>query len=323
MIRWLMALVLLAVSAPALADEMRPVAIQFEEVEAGQWRLGWRQPLAGPADDRRVMPQLPPNCAVKGNVARRVMPLAVTGNADVRCTGAVAGQAIGWPGFAGGGEAILRVAPLGRPLQVHRLTPEVPSATVLAKPSAAQVWRSYFAIGVEHILEGWDHLLFVIALVLLVARPWPAVKAATAFTLAHSLTLAAVTLGAAGVRQDLVEALIALSIVFLAAEVARGPRDTLTRRLPWLVAFGFGLLHGFGFAGALREIGLPEGEVPAALVSFNLGVEAGQLAIVVAVLGLLAVLRRIGPASAPRIVRLAAYPIGIIGSFWLIDRLIA
>ena len=322
MIRWLAALVMLAFAAPALADEMRPVAIQFDQLEADRWRLGWRQPVASPSADRTAMPLLPDNCRVAGTVDRRIAPLAVTGHAEVRCAGPVAGKAIGWPGFAGVGEAIVRIAPLDRPVQVHRLLPEQPSAIIAARPSAGQVWRSYFVIGVEHILEGWDHLLFVIALVLLVARPWPAVKAATAFTVAHSLTLAAVTLGAAGVRQDLVEALIALSIVFLAVEVARGPRETLTRRLPWMVAFGFGLLHGFGFAGALREIGLPEGEVPAALVSFNLGVEAGQLVVVAAMLGLLALVRRTAPDRAEKIVRIAAYPIGIIGSFWLIERLV-
>ncbi|MBO6527762.1 HupE/UreJ family protein [Erythrobacter sp.] len=321
MIRWLAALWLLALSAPVHADEMRPVAIQFEQVGEGEWRLGWRQPIASAADDRMAMPQIPANCRIEGEVERQMAPLAAYGAADVTCTGEVAGQTIGWPAFPGHGEAILRVSPLGRALQVHRLTPETPFATIAERPSAAQVWRSYFVIGVEHILAGWDHLLFVIALVILVARPWPVVKAATAFTIAHSITLAAVTLGFSGIRQDVVEALIALSIVFLAVEIARGRRDTLTRRLPWLVAFAFGLLHGFGFAGALREIGLPEGEVPAALVSFNLGVEAGQLLVIAAVLALLRLVDRLRPRARPRLVRLSAYGVGIMGSYWLIDRL--
>ncbi|MEX0341760.1 MAG: HupE/UreJ family protein, partial [Erythrobacter sp.] len=235
MIRWLAALCLLVLGAPALADEMRPVAIQFEQVGETAWRLGWRQPIASAADDRMALPQLPPNCRIEGDAQRQMAPLAVHGTAAVTCAGAVAGEAIGWPAFPGHGEAILRVAPLDAGVQVHRLTPEQPVAAIAAQPSSAQVWRSYFVIGVEHILAGWDHLLFVIALVLLVARPWPVVKAATAFTIAHSLTLAAVTLGFEGIRQDVVEALIALSIVFLAVEIARGGRDTITRRLPWLV----------------------------------------------------------------------------------------
>lgn len=323
MIRWLAALLMLGLAAPAWADEMRPVAIQFEQMSPDTWQLGWRQPIASAADDRDLSPLLPTGCRITGAIARRVAPLAVTGNATVVCEGPVAGQSLGWPALVGQSEAILRVAPLDRPVQVYRLTPEEPRATIAAKPSATQVWRSYFALGVEHILAGWDHLLFVIALVLLVGRPWPVVKAATAFTLAHSFTLAAVTLGFTGIRQDLVEALIALSIVFLAVEIARGTRETLTRRLPWLVAFAFGLLHGFGFAGALREIGLPEGEVPAALVSFNLGVEAGQLLVICAVLALLGLLRQLRPQDEAHAIRFASYPVGTVGAYWLIDRLFA
>ncbi|QYJ07683.1 HupE/UreJ family protein [Qipengyuania flava] len=322
MIRWLAALVLLCLGAPALADEMRPVSIQFEQLSEVRWELGWRQPIASASADRDAVPVLPETCRIEGAVDWRMAPLSSVGKAQVSCRGDVAGKAIGWPAFLGQGEAILRVAPLGRNLQVHRLTPEEPSAVIAAKPSSAQVWRSYFLIGVEHILAGWDHLLFVIALVLLVARPWPVIKAATAFTIAHSITLAAVTLGFGGIRQDAVEALIALSIVFLAVEIARGKAETVTRRLPWLVAFAFGLLHGFGFAGALREIGLPEGDIPAALISFNLGVEVGQLLVVAAVLALMALLRRIRPEAEAQTLRLASYPIGIIGAYWLVDRLV-
>ena len=322
MIRWLAALGLLLAAGPALADELRPAVIQFEQVSDDEWRLGWRQPVASQADARATLPRLPANCQVAGAIRRDVVQMAVVGAAQVACTGPVAGRRVGWTELIGQSDAILRVAPLERPLQVYRLTSESPVATIAARPSAWQVWQSYFTIGVEHILAGWDHLLFVIALVLLVARPWPVVKAATAFTLAHSLTLAAVTLGFAGIRQDVVEALIALSIVFLAVEIARGHRDTLTQRLPWLVAFAFGLLHGFGFAGALREIGLPEGEVPAALVSFNLGVEAGQLLVIGAVLALMALLRRLRPQAVPHTLRFASYPIGIIGAYWMIDRVL-
>ena len=323
MIRWLVAFCLLALPMPALADEMRPVSIQFTQVGTDAWELAWRQPIASASADRDAVPQLPQGCRILGAIEWQMAPLSSIGQARVGCEGAVAGKAIGWPAFLGQGEAIVRIAPLGRSLQVHRLTPEDPAAVIAARPSSAQVWRSYFAIGVEHILAGWDHLLFVIALVLLVARPWPVVKAATAFTVAHSITLAAVTLGVGGIRQDVVEALIALSIVFLAVEIARGSRATLTRRLPWLVAFAFGLLHGLGFAGALREIGLPQGDVPAALISFNLGVEAGQLLVVALVLALVALVRRGKPGAEERLVRFASYPIGVIGAYWLIDRIVA
>ena len=322
MIRFLFALLLALGAAPALADEMRPVSIQFEQRDEGAWALAWREPLASPGAQGSAGPQLPRNCAFAGEPVMEIRPLAIAGRAQIACRGDVAGQAMGWPALVGQQDAVLRVAPLGRPVQVFRLSAAEPMSTIAARPATGAVLRSYFVIGVEHILAGWDHLLFVIALVLLVGNGWAVVKAATAFTIAHSITLAGATLGLTGLPQRPAEALIALSIVFLAVEIARGTRETLTRRLPWLVAFAFGLLHGFGFAGALREIGLPEGEVPAALLSFNLGVEAGQLLVIALVLASLALVRRIGPQVETRAVRLASYGIGITGAYWLVDRVI-
>lgn len=322
MIRWLLALAVLLLANPALADELRPVSIQLEQVDETRWNLGWRQPLASLRADRTARPQLPDFCTLTGEPELDNSALAVVGRAQVVCQEEIAGNRIGWPALFGQGDAILRVAPLARSAQVYRLTAQEPFAMIEAQPSSMQVWRGYFLIGVEHILAGWDHLLFVIALVLLVGRTWPVIKAATAFTVAHSITLAATTLGFTGLPQRPVEALIALSIVFLAVEIARGTRDTITRRLPWLVAFAFGLLHGFGFAGALREIGLPEGEVPAALISFNLGVEAGQLLVIGAVLAVLAIIRRVRVSAEAPVLRIASYAIGITGAYWLVDRVI-
>jgi len=304
------------------ADELRPVAISFTQIDESRWRLDWKQPVASPAA-RLAFPKLPDNCRMEGEPVVRTGAAALIGGVEVQCDGPVTDQRIGARDLVVTGDALLRVIPLGRAVQTYRLTASQPEATIAGVPATAQVWRSYFLLGVEHILEGWDHLLFVIALVLLVAKGWTVVKAATAFTVAHSLTLAAVTLGYAGLPARAVEALIALSIVFLAVELARGDRDTLTRRLPWAVAFAFGLFHGFGFAGALREIGLPEDEVPAALVSFNLGVEAGQLLVIAAVLALRRAVQRFSPQTEPHAVRLAAYGIGITGSYWLFERIIA
>jgi hydrogenase/urease accessory protein HupE len=187
------------------------------------------------------------------------------------------------------------------------------------------VARTYLALGVEHILTGFDHLLFVLALLLIVKSARRIVATVTAFTVAHSLTLAAATLGFVHLPQPPVEAAIALSIAFVAAEIVHGldGRPGLTARAPWLVAFAFGLLHGLGFAGALAEIGLPQSAIPLALLCFNLGVELGQLAFVVALLACLALARR-ARIPWPRAARpLPAYAIGALAMFWVIERVAA
>ncbi|WP_379545362.1 HupE/UreJ family protein [Qipengyuania sp. DSG2-2] len=321
MIRWLAGLVALLISAPLAADELRPGSIAFTQDTPQDWSLAWKQPLVSAGRDALAIPIIPDTCAYAAEPVGRAIPGALVGEAKVLCSGTVEGDQLGFEAIPGGGDVLLRVIPQGRPVQTFRLTDAEPAATIAAQASAAQVWRSYFLLGVEHILEGWDHLLFVIALVLLVRRGWAVAKAVTAFTLAHSLTLAGVTLGLVGLPQRPVEAVVALSIVLLAWELVR-EGDSWTKRWPWLVAFLFGLIHGFGFAGALAEIGLPEGEVPAALISFNLGVEAGQLAVVAAVLLVLEAVRRLSAKSLDPALKLASYGIGITGAYWLVDRLI-
>jgi hydrogenase/urease accessory protein HupE len=317
-------LLLCAGGAPgtASADELRPGFVELRQRDAAHWSLGWKQPLTRPGEPRLVVPLIPANCRIAEGPHRRVAALALVGNAVLACTGPVAGRSAGYREILGGGDVLLRVAPLGSGVQSYRLTPKEPFAVLTAKPSRWQVWRTYGTLGVTHILGGWDHLLFVIALVLLVRRGWAVAKAVTAFTVAHSLTLAGVTLGLVGLPQAAVEALIALSIVFLAAELVH-PRAGVTVRYPWAIAFAFGLVHGFGFAGALKEIGLPEGEVPAALLAFNLGVEAGQLAVVLCVLAALALVERLARPALATTLRVASYAIGITASYWLIDRLVA
>lgn len=311
-------------TAPARADELRPGYLQMTEAAPGQWRLAWKEPFTAPPLESPPPPNLPANCRYAGEIEQGLAGLAIVGAAEARCEGSVGGGEIGMPGLVGQSDMLLRVAPLGQPVQALRLTAAEPSATIAAQPDRMQVLRSYFVIGVEHILLGWDHLLFVIALVLLLRRWKPVVLAATAFTVAHSITLAGASLGLLGMPQRPVEALIALSIVFLALEIVRlrAGRTSWTLRFPWAIAFAFGLLHGFGFAGALASIGLPEGEIVAALLAFNLGVEAGQLLVVAAALALLAAVERLAqPVLAPAL-RVAAYGIGITGSYWLIDRVV-
>jgi hydrogenase/urease accessory protein HupE len=205
--------------------------------------------------------------------------------------------------------------------------------TVLAAASTRwNVARTYSWLGLEHIWGGVDHLLFVLALLLLV-RGWQRVVATiTAFTVAHSLTLAAATLGLVHVPQKPVEATIALSIVFVAAEIVHGRQGKpgWAARWPWLIAFAFGLLHGFGFAGALNEVGLPQNAIPVALLFFNLGVEAGQLLFVAAALLVVALARKgLGArhpgfdARFPWAWGVPPYAIGGVAAFWLIQRLAA
>lgn len=325
MIRLLLALLAMMVPMAAQADELRPGYIEFTQRDAQNWRLIWKAPMRGGVTPA-TQPVLPASCTVKGTPQRRMAPLAVITTSDVRCTSTVWGQRIGLTAFSGSQtDVLVRVAPLRRPVQALRLTADQPSAIIAAKPGRWQVAKTYFITGIDHILFGYDHLLFVVSLVLLLSGLWTVAKAITAFTIAHSITLIGTTMGFLGLPQRPVESVIALSILFLAVEIVkRDPeRPRLSERIPWVVAFGFGLLHGFGFAGALNEIGLPEGDVPTALLTFNLGVEAGQLAIVLVTFALLALLRRFVPAAVPVIIRIAAYGIGTISAYWFIERTFA
>jgi hydrogenase/urease accessory protein HupE len=323
-IRWFAALFLLFAAAAAHADELRPGYLEFTQLGAKEWHLVWKAPMKGGITPA-TQPVLPDGCAVEGAVQRRIDSLSLITTARVKCQGDVAGSRIGLSALAASQTDILvRVAPLGRPVQAMRLTALSPEAVIEARPERFQVATTYLISGIEHILEGYDHLLFVVSLVFLLTGLWTIAKAVTAFTLAHSITLVGTTLGVMGLPQQPVESVIALSIIFLAVEIAkRQPgRPRLSERMPWLVAFLFGLLHGFGFAGALKEVGLPEGEMPMALFAFNLGVEVGQLAIVLATVAALALLRRFTPKLLGPALKLATLAIGITASYWFIDRTI-
>jgi hydrogenase/urease accessory protein HupE len=305
--------------APAHADDLRPGYLEWREGAPGQWQVVWKAPLLGGLATR-AKPLLPQGCTA-GQAARRFAGPAMIETFAVRCDTTLAGRELGLTGLESGfTDALLRVAPLGRPVQVARLTPSQPLAMVAAQAPRGEVWATYFRLGVSHILFGFDHLLFVVGLVLLIRRARQLVATATAFTLAHSLTLAATTLGLLVVARKPVEVCIALSIVFLAREIVRD-RDSFARRAPAAVAFVFGLLHGFGFAAALAEIGLPAREIPSALLAFNLGVEAGQLLIVAAALAVLSLIARLGWLARAKLG--GAYAIGAVASAWLIERALA
>ena len=323
----LLALVLLLVlgtlgRAPvATADELKPGYLELTQTTPTTWRLVWKAPLkAGLAGV--ATPDLPPDCVISAPHSALVGVVVAT-EETVTCARPLTGREIGLAGLETTvSDVLVRIAPLGQPVQAARLTAAETHVTVRAKPDRLNVARTYFVLGVEHILTGYDHLLFVVSLVLLLRTGWRIAKTVTSFTLAHSITLAGASLGFLGLPRAPVESTIALSIIFLAVEIVKsdGVHLRWSERYPWAVAFGFGLLHGFGFAGALAEIGLPPGETPAALLSFNLGVEAGQLMIVGTTLCVLAAVARLarGQMHSARVA--AAYVIGALSSAWFIAR---
>ena len=319
--KWLIALVLAMLAIPAAhADDLRPGYLDWTERTPGVWSVTWKAPLLGGLATR-AKPLLPQGCTIR-ETARRFAGPALIETARVRCDRPLAGRAIGLDGLERSfSDALVRVAPLGAAVQAGRLTREEPRLTIAAQAERGQIARTYFALGIEHILFGFDHLLFVIGLVLLIRRGRQVVTTVTMFTLAHSLTLALTTLGWFAVARRPLEVCIALSIVFLAREIVRPDgAPSLAKRLPGLVAFVFGLLHGLGFAAALAEIGLPQGELPLALLTFNLGVEAGQLAVVAGAFAGLAGIARLSPAALGPVRTVVAYAVGIVAAYWLFER---
>jgi hypothetical protein len=266
--------------------------------------------------------QMPDSCQAEGPARGWQDGGTDTSQWVVRCPGGLVNAPVSIGGLSATmTDALARVERLDGTTQVARLTPANPEFTVTAAENWRQVASTYLGLGIEHILLGVDHLLFVLALLMIVPGWRALVGTVTSFTLAHSITLAAATLGWVSFPQAPVEAVIALSILFVAAEIVhwRQGRPGITRRAPWLVAFVFGLLHGFGFAGALTEIGLPEHAIPLALLFFNLGVEAGQLLFIAAVFAAWWVLRRLPmPAWAWRV---PVYGIGAMAAFWTIERI--
>jgi hydrogenase/urease accessory protein HupE len=273
-------------------------------------------------------PQVPEGCSLAEPVRTYVVEDIRMQHAALACPGGLGDKRFRVKGLEETQtDVLLRVGYLDGSSSNQRLTPDAPEVQIPRRPSSLEVVRTYLVLGVEHILLGIDHLLFVLALLLLVRGWGRLVATVTAFTVAHSITLGAATLGLMHVPSAPVEAIIALSILFLASELARSrganaPED-LTRRFPWLVAFAFGLLHGFGFAGALSEVGVPEQAVPLALLFFNVGVELGQLVFIVAVFAL-AWLVRVSAVRVPPAWRTAvAYGIGSVAAYWAVERTLA
>ena len=318
-------LLLFGIAPAAMAHEVRPAYLQINERADGKADILWKQPSQGllaialrPVISGGLLAGPPDSVQSAENFEMRRWR-------DVDLKG------------RGLDKREVRIAGLDRTITdtlvlVHLkngdqlqqvLTPAAPSLVIDAHAGAAV--PAYLLLGVEHILTGIDHLLFVLGLLLLSSGWRQLLRTITAFTVAHSITLALTALKLVNVNPQLIEAMVAYSILFLAVELIRKQQGKhgITQRQPWLVAFGFGLLHGAAFAGALKEIGLPEGNIPASLFMFNVGVEAGQLMFVGVAIAALWGLRRFRwPASTPAIAwRTASYAIGSFSMFWFLERL--
>jgi len=314
-------LLLLTWAGPAPAHEVRPAYLRIQQTAEETFQTMWRVPAKG---EMRlgIYLEMPQQCKVQGEILSWKDGATFVEQGTWTCPGGLIDSEVVISGLElMMTDALARFERLDGTTQVARLKPSDNSFTVTATESWGEVASTYLALGVEHILLGIDHLLFVLALLLLVPNTRKLVWTITSFTLAHSVTLAAATMGWVHMPQKPVEAVIALSILFVAMEIVhwKQGKPGITRRWPWLVAFTFGLLHGFGFAGALTEIGLPEHAIPLALLFFNLGVEAGQLMFIAAALLVWAALKRMSwPQWAWRV---PVYAIGSLAAFWTIDRI--
>jgi hypothetical protein len=320
--------VLLVAAVPARAHTSLPGYLSLQETGPGSFDLVWKVPTAeGPPP--AIYPVLPPTCTITKPLVAEQTPGAIIERGSVHCgANGLEGAVISISGlnvtildvlvritFADGSGVQHMLKPLETSFVVHK-----------DGKNRIDVW-GYITLGVGHILYGIDHLLFVLGLLLIVRGLGPLLRTITAFTVAHTITLGLAVFGVVHVAPTPVEAVIALSIVFLAVELAqhqRGKADRgkegLTYRQPWIVAFAFGLLHGFGFAGTLAKLGIPSGDIPQSLLFFNLGVEAGQLAFVAVFLAFVYSLRSLEIRWPVWTRRVPAYAIGSVASFWFLQR---
>ena len=313
---------LLLITVISSAHEIRPAYLQINQVSETEYEILWKIPARGEMIPK-IYPVFPSVLEVEeiglvtisGGAARTVYK--GTSTEDLH------GKDIAIDGLSKTLiDCLVSIEFLdGEQLSIL-LQADRPKALIPTRAGLGQVVVTYLRLGVEHILLGFDHLLFVLALLIITKGTWRLVKTITAFTIAHSITLSLAALGFVGLPGGPVEAIIALSIVFLAVEIIhhQNGKDGMAVRYPWIIAFVFGLLHGFGFAGALTEIGLPQKAIPATLLFFNVGVEIGQLIFVAAVLGLLWGLSKVKIKWPEPLRVVPPYAIGSIASFWLIER---
>jgi hydrogenase/urease accessory protein HupE len=323
---FLVSFLLLILAATVQAHEIRPAYLKITEVEKGVFDVFWKAPVRGTLR-LKIDPVLPEHFENVTPPQVQVLPEAILKTWQIRSnTGTLAGETIVIDGLDTTiTDVLITILFLDGRSHSKILRPAEPSYIVPEKATKTEMAWTYLVLGVEHILLGVDHLLFVFGLLLLVSGAWLLVKTITAFTVGHSISLALATLGFVYVPAGPLNAAIALSIVFLGAELVRARRGEhfITVRKPWIVAFAFGLLHGVGFASALTKLGLPASAIPLALLFFNVGVEIGQLLFILLTLLLIASYRRM-EVQWPRWGEpIPAYTIGSVAMFWFIGRFLA
>jgi hypothetical protein len=325
--RLLLCFILLpTVAATLSAHEVRPAYLQLHQTSADTYDVFWKVPALGDNMRLGLYVKLPEACS---NLARPTGLFSLGAFSEqwsIRCPGGLAGSTIRIEGLTATlTDVLVRVERLDGSAQVTRLASSSPSFIVEAAPRRFEVARTYLVLGIEHILTGTDHLLFVSGLLLLVTGFRRLLLTVSAFTLSHTVTLTLATLGFVHVPPAPVEAVIALSILFVAYEVLRKNENPngLAQRKPWLVAFTFGLLHGLGFAGGLSAAGLPAGHIPLALAFFSGGVEVGHFSFVATALLSIAAARKWLDTLPAWSSRVPPYAIGSMASYWLIARLAA
>lgn len=305
-----------------LSHEMRPAYLHIKQVNETTYNVFWKIPRRGDMVIR-LSPVFPESATMKELDLPKVMDGAMLYSYSLTTNKPLEGQILTIDGLQKTMvDVLVNVDYLNGEKVSLMLKPDDPEKIIPGKMSTFLVIQNYTVLGIEHIWFGIDHLLFVLALIIITKGFKKIVKTITAFTIAHSITLSMAVLGFANLPGPPVEAVIALSIVFLAIEIVKNAsgQKTITSKKPWLVAFTFGLLHGFGFAGALAEVGLPQSDIPLALAFFNVGVELGQIAFVLVVLLVIRALSY--KENWPLIIKkIPAYAIGSIAAFWTIERI--
>jgi len=310
-------------SAAISAHEVRPSFLEIVQKTEDTYRVMWKVPAKGKYLRLSLYVVFPDSSKTLNTPTEEFVGGSYIKRWSIQDESGLVGKNIYITGLeATLTEALVRIEQLDGALQVERLMPDKPYLTVKKSPTFMQVVSTYFSSGVRHILGGYDHLLFLVSLLFIAGTGKRIFVTVTGFTLAHSLTLVLSTLGIVQLAIKPVEVIIALSIAFLATEIVKARRDTLTWRYPIAVSTSFGLLHGFGFAAVLREIGIPHNELAGGLLSFNLGVEVGQLIFIASVLLCVRLLRQLQAGfSLQKIEKPAAYCVGTLSCYWMIERM--